>query len=193
MASVAAVDEFGNRSYRLPPDPLPEPASGAQMADTAQRALQFCGGPDAADGAAMHSNEALRRALDPLRLLPALEVRCGRCGHGIAYAALDPTLAYVVSGNRRQPPKKRRGGVFDWAGIEPGGPGHGFPEWVEDAKAGKGTVRPTGERPGIASGFPERRTHSCTRCKASYTHTNTRLLQMFLYALNSSDTEIRLK
>jgi len=187
------VDELGNRSYRLTPDPLSQPASGPQIAVAAERALQYCDGPDAADGAAVHSNQALRGALDPLRLLPTLEVRCGRCGHGIAYAALHPTLAYVVSGNKLQPPKKRRGGAFDLAGIEPGGLGHGFPEWVQDANAGKGTVRPTGERSGIASGFPERRTHSCTRCKASYTHTNTRLLQMFLHALNSSDTEIRLK
>ncbi len=187
------MGDLGALFHQLPPDPLPEPARGPQAADAARRALQLCDGPAVADGAAMHSNQALRRALDPLRLHPALGVRCGRCGHGIAYAALHPTLAYVMSGNKLQPPKKRRGGAFDLAGIEPGGLGHGFDEWVEDARAGKGTVHPTGERPGIASGFPERRTHRCRRCNASYTHTNTRLLQMFLRAIATNDADIRLK
>ncbi len=179
------------RSYRLD-TPLPAPATGAAARTAAQHALTLC--PDgAADGSLIFSNAQLNAALGPLRLHPALGVRCGRCDTGIAYLALMPQGAHVLSGNKRQPPKRRHGGIYDLADITLAhGEGRRQLGWQEDAQAGRGNVTPTGERPGVASGFAERRTHTCPRCHAAYTHTNTTLLQHYLNAIARGDTGIRL-
>ncbi len=180
------------KSYRLD-TPLPAPATGAEARAAAQRALALCPA-GAADGSAIFSNAELNTALDPLRLHPALGVRCGRCETGIAYLALAPQGAHMVSANNRQPKKKhRRGGIYDLADItEAHGGGRRLPGWQEDAQNGRGAVVPTGERAGVASGLAERRTHSCPRCQANYTHTNTTLLQKFLETIARGDSEIRL-
>ncbi len=178
-------------SYRLD-SPLPDPATGAEARTAARRALALC--PDgAADGDAIFTNTALNAALDPLRLHPALGVRCGSCGTGIAYIALNTQGAYVVSANNRQTPKRRRGGIYDLDNITTASGTRNLPGWQEDAAAGRGTVTPTGERSGIGSGLAERRTHSCPRCNATYTHTNTTLLQYYLEAISRGGGEVLLK
>ncbi len=179
------------KSYRLD-TPLPAPATGAEAWEAARRALALCA-DGAADGKAIFTNVELNAALDPLRLHPALGVRCGSCGTGIAYVALALQGAHVVSGNKRRPPKLRRGGVWDLADITSSAAGgRRRPGWQEAAEAGRGTVAPTGERPGVGSGVAERRTHSCPRCHAKYTRTNTTLLRHYLEAISGGDVEIRL-
>lgn len=182
---------MASRSHRLD-TPLPAPVTGAEARTAAELALRLC--PDGvADGNAIFTNAELNTALDPLRLHPALGVRCGRCEIGIAFLALAPQGAHVISGNTRQPPKRRHGGVYDLADITPAhGGGRRQLGWQEDAAAGRGNITATGERPGVASGFAERRTHTCPRCRAAYTHTNTTLLQLYLTATSRGDPEIRL-
>jgi len=138
-------------------------------------------------------DRALTEALDPRRLHPALRVRCGSCDHGIAFIALAQQGAYLVSANRRQPPKRRRGGVWDLADITtPPGTTRAFPGWIEDAQANVGSVRPTGERAEVFSGMNERRNHHCRRCGADYTHTNTTLLRFYLGSISRGEPAIRL-
>lgn len=145
-----------------------------------------------ADGEAIFNGVVLNEALDSLRLHVPLRVRCGDCEIVVAFAALHPLGAYVVSGNRLTKPKKRRGGSDDLVAITPLGPGTGFVGWDADARAGKGSVTPTGERAGVVSGFPERRTHRCRKCHRRYTLTNSSLLRLYLAAIARGDGEIRL-
>ncbi len=149
----------------------------------------------------MFQNRPLVEALDPLRLYPALPIMC-RCGYRMGWVALAGQGAYVVSGNRRTSRDARLGGVFDLADE---GSRHslGLPGWVQDAEQGRGSVIPTGERPGVFSGFPERRTHVCKKCAqrryrgetrlGHYTHRNTELLRLYLEAVATGNREIRLK
>ncbi len=84
--------------------------------------------------------------------------------------------------------------MYDLADITPAsGDGRRQLGWQEDAEAGRGNVTATGERPGVASGFAERRTHICPCCHAAYTHTNTTLLQLYLTATSRGELELRLR
>jgi hypothetical protein len=182
---------------------LTEPAAGQRARTIAHEALKLVD-PAGADGKAMFSNRPLNDALDPLRLHPAMAMRCS-CGHRMAWIALDQQGAHMVSANRRIRPKWRQGGVFDLAALTPAPTtgGRRLQGWVEDAQANLGSVFPTGERPGIFSGFTERRTHICRKCKhrkkhgkprpRAYTHTNTALLRLWLDAIANGEHEIRLK
>ena len=172
-------------AFAPPPEPLPARVAAA-------RALALLG-DGGADGARIFDDRPLTEALDPLRRHPALGVRCGSCENGIAFIALAQQGAYLVSANRRQPPKRRRGGVWDLADITtPPGTTRAFPGWIEDAQANVGSVRPTGERAEVFSGMNERRTHNCRRCGADYTHTNTTLLRFYLGSISRGEPAIRL-
>ncbi len=179
-------------AWRLNPSPLQPAARGQQARQAAGDALEVCAAAPPAAGTMIFTGGVLSDALDPLRLYPAVVVRCGHCENGVAYAALHPQGAYVVSANRRSKPKQRRGGIYDLDAITPTGPGTGFTGWDADARAGKGSIRPAAERDGAASGFPERRTHKCHRCGREYLHTNNSLLTKYLSAITRGDDEIRL-
>ncbi|MGH8945022.1 MAG: hypothetical protein ACRDVL_02600 [Acidimicrobiia bacterium] len=138
----------------------------------------------------------LNQALDPLRLWPALGVSCGKhlaardyCFAGLGFVALDQQGARIVSGNRRKPPAKRRGGVFDLASVT-GEPPRRFESWVEEAQAGLGKAIPTGEEPGHSAGLLLRRGWDCPRCGASWVLKNRTLLQAFLQGIERGDREI---
>ncbi len=173
---------------------IPSPATGAdaKLAATLARALCVDG---AADGPASRFNTALAEALNPLRLLPALGVRCTACGDGIAFIALPTEGITLVSGNHRQPPKRRRGGIYDLAHITdtetPGAP-RAQTGWQADAAAGRGPVRVTGDKQGSEIGFAQRRTHTCRNCGRNYTHTNTGLLRKYLDAVARGEPAIHL-
>lgn len=178
-------------SHRLDSS-VPEPAAGAAARAAAQNALSLCTDA-AADGPAALNDRELNTALDPLRLFPALGVRCGHCEHGLGYVALNTQGATLVSGNTRRPPKRRRGGVHDLGTItDPAVASRGVMGWQADAQAGVGAVTPTGERPQSHTGVPQRRTHGCAKCHANYTHNNTTLLRMYFEAIARGDNEIRL-
>lgn len=133
-----------------------------------------------ADGQAVYFDAELNEALDPLRMQPALGLRCGRCSHGLGFIALKTQGAAVESGNKLSKPKRRIGGIYDLAQIvEHSGR---FPEWVDDANAGKGYVYPTGDRREASTGEPQRRQYRCP-CGATYTYTNTQLLRIYLGGL----------
>ena len=179
-------------SYRIIAE-LPNAATSADARAVARHALTLCT-PAAADGTAIFTNAELNAALEPLRLHPALGVRCQGCEEGVAFVALHTEGSYLVSANGRIRPKSRRGGVYDLADITPAkGKSRGLQGWQDDAAAGKGAVSPTGERPGIGSGLAERRKHTCKGCGAVYTHTNTTLLRLYLDAIASGHPEIRLR
>jgi hypothetical protein len=183
---------MASNSFRLDSPVLakPDPAT-ARVAATA--ALQR-GDLHTADGPSAVTNLELNAALDPLRLHPALGVRCGRCDYGIAYLALNTQGTTMVSGNNRVRPKRRRGGVYDLAALDQTDPGTatGLLGWQADAQEGRGTITPTGERAGQRTGFAQRRTHTCEKCGASYTHNNRTLLRLFLEAAARGDRDIRL-
>lgn len=61
--------------------------------------------------------------------------------------------------------------------------GSGRLGWVEDAEAGLGVVSPTADRPGAASGLPQRRRFTCPRCHAEHTLTNHGLLVAYLQVI----------
>jgi len=184
---------MSRRSFRLD-TPVPKPAHGAAARDAAQQALMLCG-DGAADGPAAFTDRQLNEALNPLRLFPAVGVRCGRCEYGIAFIALNTQGATLVSGNKRQPRKKdRHGGVYDMGNLtEARGGSRALAGWQEDANADLGTVAPTGQREEMQTGYAQRRTHKCANCHAEYTHTNTTLLRMYLEVISRGDREIRLK
>jgi hypothetical protein len=180
-------------AFRLdPPEPPPRPTR-EQASRAATEALRLMDAGAPADGPVVHQPSELNTALDPLRLHPALGVRCGRltCGRGLGYVALDPNAARLMSGNRRQPPSKRRGGIDDLADISP----HSgrFEGWVQDSEDRRGSVRVTGEAPGQRAGLPQRRTYHCTGCGADYTLTNSRLLTLYLEAVERGDHEFRVR
>src|SRR5450759_1523267 len=128
--------------------PLPEPPTARAAA---ARALALLG-DGGADGARIFDDRPLTEALDPLRLHPALGVRCGSCDHGIAFIALAQQGAYLVSANRRQPPKRRHGGVWDLADITtPPGPTRAFPRL---SPVGSRMHRPTSARCGPPANAP---------------------------------------
>lgn len=120
----------------------------------------------------------------------------------MAWIALDMSSTYMMSGNRRS--RWRYGGMYDLADITPAPlGGRKYHGWVEDAMAGLGSVFFTGERPGVFSGFTERRTHVCRQCDRRtargskspryYTHNNTELLRLWLMAIANGDDRIRLQ
>jgi len=179
------------RPYRVD-DSLPSPVVGASAREAAERALALCG-DGAADGPQAFINVDLNQALDPLRLHPAVGVRCGRCDFGIAYLALTTQGATVVSGNVRRPPKQRGGGIYDLGDLtQSSTAGRGTIGWQADADAARGSVTPTGEREGSRIGLAQRRTHTCKECSANYTHNNTTLLRKYLGAIASGDNKLRL-
>ena len=180
--------------WQQPPHTPMVAATREQAAEFATHALEVLD-RSGADGQAIFGEE-LNRAIDALRRWPAIGVRCAspRCNHGMAWVAIDEGSARAVSANRRRPPKGRQhGGIYDLLDITPGGGlGRAQEGWVEDANANKGSVRPTGERPGITSGYNERRTHTCQRCGRTSTHTNETLLRRILEAIRHCDAVIRL-
>ncbi len=176
-------------AFRLDPPEPPPPPTPQQARDAAARALQLLADGAPADGPVVHEASELNTALDPLRLHPAMGVRCGRlsCGRGLGYVALDPNAARLLSGNRRQPRSKRGGGIHDLADISP----HSgrFEGWVQDSEDRRGSVTATGEAPGQRTGLPQRRTYHCEGCGADYTLTNSRLLFLYLEAVERADPE----
>ena len=147
-----------------------------------------------ADGQAMYFDSELNQALDPLRLQPAVRVRCpkGGCGRGLGFIAIKTQGASIESGNRLSPRSKRIGGIYDLADITQPDGHRTYPGWVEDARAGLGYVFPTGEREGVGSGFDERRQYRC-RCGGTYTLTNTELLRLYVGAIALGKAEIPLQ
>lgn len=179
-------------SFRLDPPELPPPPAQEQARKAATRALQILAADvQAADGPAVYAANELNTALDPLRLHPALGVRCSKCEHGLGFVAVEPESARMMSGNRLQPPHLRRGGIYDLADKTP----HKgrYEGWIQDAEDQKGSVTPTGEAPGQRTGLPQRRTYHCRGCGADYTVKNSRILALYLAAIARGDHEIRLR
>lgn len=148
-----------------------------------------------ADGREIYGNAELNEALNPLRMQPAVGVLCGRtrCRHALGYIALKTQGAAIESGNRLAPKRRRIGGIYDLDHITADDDRwRTFPGWVEDSQAGKGTVRPTGEQPGVGSGFDERREYRCPRCNATFTLTNTQLLKLYVAAISLGNNKIPL-
>jgi hypothetical protein len=180
------------RSHRLDA-PLPQPAQGAATRAAARHALTLCV-EHAADGPAAFTNADLNTALDPLRLHPVLSVRCAHCERGLGFVALNTQGATLVSGNKRQPPRRRRGGIYDLDAITTAeGGGRRLMGWQEDAEAGRGNVEPTGEAPTRRTGFAQRRAYQCPNCSNRVVLNNTRYLRLYLTAIERGDSEIRLK
>jgi hypothetical protein len=127
----------------------------------------------------------LTRLLDPLRAYPAVGVRCPKCNRGLGFIALEEAGTGVASGNGRQPPKRRLGGVRDLADLTEPHPARAFKGWQEDARAGRGPVRPSD----IRSHEARRRTYECL-CRQVFTATNPRLLQQLLEAVRKQKTEV---
>lgn len=173
----------------------PLPASLTHRQECARATLEIVQTTGADSSEEIFHNAALNAALHPLRRHPALGLRCGArgCGHGLGYIAVDMQGAFVRSGNRRTRPKWRYGGVYDLDDItDPLGTTRDFQGWVEDARAGVGSVVPTQERPGTFSGLPTRRTYTCQKCGKPRTFTSTTLLKLFLSAILRADSEITL-
>lgn len=131
---------------------------------------------------------ALRAAVTPLRMLPAIDVVCGRrdCGRRLAWWALDIDAAYVAATERRARPKQRRGGMSDLAKpdrrTKPG-----LLPWIELAGSDTTTVQIADwENP---SGYPLRLKFRC-RCGAVYTTTNTHRLRLYLTATSRGSSII---
>jgi hypothetical protein len=128
--------------------------------------------------------------LEPLRFHPAIGMGCPRCGAGLGFCAVEPSTAHVVSANRRLHKSKRQGGIYDLDRLSTY---QGRSEaWVEDAQAGKGKVRPTGDAPGQSTGLPGRRTYACRRCGAACTVRDRSLLSLYLGAVVDGDREVSL-
>jgi hypothetical protein len=129
----------------------------------------------------------LRAALDPLRSHPALEATCVRCGHRLAWWALDADVAYVAATQHRAKPKYRRGGISDLAQPSPRTK-PGVQPWIELAESATTTVRLVDVS---TPGYPVRLGFVC-ECNARYTLRNTTRLEQYLNAIQADSGTIRL-
>jgi len=137
-------------------------------------------------------DEALNRALDPLRTCPAVEVICAMCAFGrrLAYMAIDKHAAYVAATQDRAKPRARLGGMSDLASPPPS-PVQGFAGWIQLADGGATSVRLV-DRPANNAGYPLRLKFICRDCGAETITTNTRRLRLILAAYRDGVSTIRL-
>jgi len=117
--------------------------------------------------------------LAKLELHPPIGVVCPGCLHRLGYVAVVAGTAHVRSGHDCVHGRKRIGGLWDLTHLtEPEARLHD--PWVHDALAGKGNIELTGEAPGKASGYADRRRYHCPKCPGDYPVTNASLLRGIL-------------
>jgi hypothetical protein len=180
--------------------PAPQTNSGHSQAvrDQARAALHRFSEHPPSGSTAFMPNTRIAAALDPLRALPALGLRCP-CGYGIGWIALAEQGSYVVISRARKPKTQRTGGAADLDDNTKADPlslivntGHAIrlPQTPIPQLAGEEESDNIHIESRTA---PLRRAIACKKCKSRWTMKNETVLPMFLAAIATGSDRVQLK